>query len=119
MKQHTISFKHAWDGLVLAFKEQPNLRVHFLSAFMVLILGLIVGLAQMEWVLLIFTMSLVLIAEMVNTTIEAVTDLLTDKWHLQAKNAKDIGAGMVLVAAVSAVVVGCLVFGPYLIKLAR
>lgn len=117
MKRHAISFRHAFNGLVLAFNEQPNLKIHLFFSFASLLLGYLLGLSTIEWVILIFTITLVFIAEMVNTTIEAVTDLLTDKWHADAKKAKDVGAGMVLVSVGCAALIGLFLFVPKILVL--
>jgi diacylglycerol kinase len=70
-----------------------------------------------EWAVVIFVIGLVLVAEMINTSVEAVVDLLTSKYHLKAKVAKDVSAGMVLVSAFIAVVTGILVYLPHIKKL--
>lgn len=117
MKQHKISFKHAWDGLVLAFETQPNLSVHVFSGLIASGLAYLLGFSIEEWIILVFTISLVFIAEMVNTTIEAVCDTVCDRWHLEVKKAKDVGAGMVLLSAFTSVVVGLILFVPKIINL--
>jgi len=117
MKQHTISFKHAWEGLVLAFKTQPNLKAHTFSALIASGLAYLVGFSINEWIILVFTVSLVFITEMVNTTIESVCDVVCDRFHLGVKKAKDVGAGMVLLSAFSAVVIGLILFIPKIVGL--
>lgn len=69
-----------------------------------------------EWIILIFTFSLVIGFEMVNTAIESMTDILTLRYDISAKNAKDTAAGMVLVSAIFAVIIGLVIFIPYLIN---
>lgn len=117
MKKHGISFKHAFDGLLVAFREQPNLKIHLGVTGLVILLGLWLSVSSIEWMILIFTISLVLIAEMMNTTVEAVTDLLTEKWHLKARIAKDVGAGMVLLSAFFAGVIGLMIFVPKIFQI--
>ena len=111
---HHISFKYAWAGLKYAFTSQPNFRIHSLIAIVVLVFALLLHLPYLEWLILLLTMALVLIAEMVNTALEAMTDLMQDQYHPQAKIAKDVAAGMVLLAAIAAVIVGLVIFIPYL-----
>jgi diacylglycerol kinase len=110
---HTVSFVHAWHGVVFAFKTQPNFRFHLFAALVVVILGFFFEIGKLEWVVLTFTIMTVLVAETINTALEQVVDLLTDKYHLNAKHAKDVAAGMVLVASTFAIIVGLIIFVPY------
>jgi len=111
---HHISFKHAWDGLVYIFESQPNMRVHSLATILVLVAGFYFHITQTEWLILLFTIILVLITEMVNTSLESMTDLITETYHKQAKITKDVSAAMVLIAAIASVAVGVTIFLPYL-----
>lgn len=112
---HKISFKNAWNGLVYVCRTQPNMRVHFIVATLVIIAGWYFSLARLEWLILLFTISLVMVAEMVNTAIESMTDLITTEHRQQAKVAKDVSAGMVLLTAMLSVIVGVYIFAPYLL----
>jgi diacylglycerol kinase len=114
---HSISFVHAWHGIVFAFKTQPNFRFHLVVAILVVVAGWYFEIGNLEWVILAFTIMTVLVAETINTALEQVVDLLTDKYHLNAKNAKDVAAGMVLVAVVFAVIVGLIIFLPHVTAL--
>ena len=114
-RKHTISFKNAFEGLIHCFRSQPNFRVHVIIALAVLIIALMLGLSQPEWLVLIFAIFLVFVAEMVNTAIESMTDLITIRFSQRAKIAKDVSAAMVLVAAAGAVIIGFVIFLPYLL----
>ncbi len=114
LRQHVISFKNAFAGLWYSFSTQPNFQVHIAIALLILFSGLYFKLTQLEWIIISFTVFLVLLAEMINTSIESVVDLLTDKYHLQAKIAKDVSAGMVLLATIASVIIGLLIFLPHL-----
>lgn len=114
LRHHTISFKHALEGLIYTFKSQPNFRVHTVFALFAISSGLFFSITPSEWSVIVFVIGLVLICEMINTSIESVVDLLTDQYHLSAKIAKDVSAGMVLVSALIAVITGLLVFIPHL-----
>ena len=114
MKTHHIHFKFAWDGIVYNFKTQPNFRIHLIAATLVTLLGFYLSLAAWEWLILVFTFSLVIISEMLNTAIESVIDLLTSEYHQAAKIAKDTSAGMVLMSAFASIVVGAVIFIPHL-----
>ena len=115
LKGHHISFKNAFAGLVYVFKTQPNFLVHAIATFIVLFLAAYLRVTIAEFTLLVFAIVIVLTAEMLNTAIEALTDIVSPDWHEKAKIAKDVSAGMVLVAAVGSSTIGILIFGKYLI----
>jgi diacylglycerol kinase (ATP) len=104
------SFRHAAEGVVHTFRTQRNMRVHFFTVTLVLLSGLLFRLDRVEMLILLFTSTLVIVAEMFNTAVEVVVDMITQSYHPAAKYAKDIAAGAVLVAAINAVVVGCVLF---------
>lgn len=112
LKHHTISFKHAIDGIIYTFKTQPNFRVHTFFAVLAILSGIFFNISSSQWSVIIFVIGLVIVCEMINTSLESVTDLLTDQYHLKAKIAKDVSAGMVLVSAIIAVITGLLIFVP-------
>jgi diacylglycerol kinase (ATP) len=104
------SLNWAFEGVIHVLRTQRNMRIHFAVATMVLILAFAYGVTKLELMALLVAISFVLIAEMVNTAIEATIDLATTSFDPLAKMAKDIAAGAVLIASVNAVVVGYLVF---------
>lgn len=115
LHKHTISFKHAVDGLLWAFTTQPNFRVHFVVILLVLIAGFYFQISSLEWIILVFAMVLGISGELVNTAIEAVTDLVTSEWKKEAKIAKDVSAGMMLFIAFGASLIALTIFLPYII----
>lgn len=110
---HIISFKHAWDGIWYAVTTQPNFQVHLIAAFAVVFSAWHFEVTKMEWIVLLLAIALVLIAEMLNTAIESVTDILILEFNKHAKIAKDVAAGMVLLAVVLSIIVGLVIFLPY------
>jgi diacylglycerol kinase (ATP) len=104
------SFNHAFQGLVHAVRHQRNMRIHFAVAFFVLLGSLFFNLSRLELVVVLVTITMVLMAEMVNSAVEAVVDIITDEFDPRAKIAKDVAAGAVLIAAINALVVAYLVF---------
>ena len=104
------SFNWAFEGVIHVLRTQRNMRIHFAVATAVLILAFSYGVTKLELMALLVAISFVLIAEMVNTAVEATIDLSTTSFDPLAKVAKDIAAGAVLIAAVNAVVIGYLVF---------
>ena len=103
-------FKYAVEGVVHVFRTQRHMRFHFLTLVLVLVISLVFELAREEVLVLLFTITLVLAAEMFNTAIEAVVDLVTQTYHPLAKFAKDIAAGAVLITTINALAVGFLLF---------
>jgi diacylglycerol kinase (ATP) len=104
------SFNYAFEGIIHVLRTQRNMRIHFLLAVLVLIGALVTGVDKFELVALLIVIAFVLIAEMVNTAIEGAIDVATTSFDPMAKLAKDIAAGAVLIATVTAVAVGYLVF---------
>lgn len=111
---HIISFKHAWDGIWYSLATQPNFQVHLIAAFAVVFSAWHFQVTKTEWIMLFFAIALVLVAEMLNTAVESVTDILILEFNKHAKIAKDVAAGMVLLSAVFAAVVGLIIFLPYI-----
>ncbi len=103
-------FKYAIEGVVHVFRTQRHMRFHFLTMVLVLVFSLVLRLKREEVIVLLFTISLVLAAEMFNTAIEAVVDLVTQTYHPLAKFAKDIAAGAVLITSINALAVAFLLF---------
>lgn len=112
IRQHHISFKNAFSGIKYAFLTQPNFRIHITLGIAVFIMGWLLKLSYSEWIILCFTIFWVISGEMINTAIESLTDLITDEWRKEAKIAKDVAAGMMLMIAVGSILVGGLLFIP-------
>lgn len=101
-------FKNAMNGLVYTFRSQRHMRFHLYVVLVVILLGVFFNLGLREMLVLLFTISLVLVAEMFNSAIEATVDLVQSSYHPMAKFAKDIAAGAVLITTIIALVVGSL-----------
>ncbi len=104
------SFNFAFEGIIHVLRTQRNLRIHFAVAIVVIAAGVAVGVQRMELIALLIAIAFVLVAEMVNSAIEGAIDASTTSFDPNAKLAKDIGAGAVLIASITAVAVGYLVF---------
>lgn len=104
------SFNFAFEGVVHVLRTERNLRLHFAIAVGVIVAAVAFDVTRFELMALLLSISFVLIAEMLNSAIEAAVDLATDAFHPLAKLAKDVAAGAVLIAAVNATAVGYLVF---------
>lgn len=115
--ERILSFKHAFSGIWTALKEEPNLIFHLLAGLMVLILGTILNITILEWLILILTIGLVISLELTNTAIEELVDSFTASEHPAAKKAKDVAAGAVLIASITAIIIGLFIFLPYVANL--
>ena len=104
------SFNYATEGIIHVVRTQRNMRIHFAVAFVVIVAALIVNVTKLELIALCISITFVLIAEMLNTGIEAAIDIATTSFDPMAKLAKDIAAGAVLIASVNALIVGYFVF---------
>lgn len=113
-KRQILSFKYALSGLVAAFKEEPNLKFHFLAGFIVIITSFVLNISTVDWMIIIFLIGFVISVELTNTAIEAIVDAFTNQEHPGAKLAKDISAGAVLIAAITSTTIGLMIFLPYL-----
>ena len=107
------SFNYAIEGIIHVLRTQRNMRIHFGAAVAVLVAALAFDVSRLELIALLIAIAFVLIAEMINTAVEAAVDVASTSFDPMAKLAKDIGAGAVLIAAINAIAVGYLVFsGP-------
>ncbi len=104
------SFTWAFEGIVYVLRTQRNMRIHVGAGLLALILALVLGVSRLEFIAVLGAVSLVLIAEMVNTAVEAAIDALVTHYHPLVKVAKDVAAGAVLVATANALAVAYLVF---------
>lgn len=112
------SFRHAMDGLLAVLKAERNMRYHLLAAVIVVVFSLFMRLTREEWLVLILVIGLMFFAEIINTSLERLVDLTTNKkYHPVAKEVKDMAAGGVLVISVIAVVIGLIIFLPKIISL--
>jgi len=104
------SWKNAFNGIIYATTTQGNVKKQLIVAVIVVILSLFFNLNRAEFVCFMFTIVLILFAEMVNTAIETVVDLYVDVYHPKAKIAKDVAAGGVVITAINAVIVAYFLF---------
>lgn len=116
LKKHHISFKKAFAGLHYAITSQPNFKIHFSLAVIAVLGGFFLGASFLEMTVLTLTVVVGLAAEMINTAIESVTDLVTSEWRKEAEIAKDVSAGMMLLTAIGAMLVAFLILGPKIVK---
>lgn len=108
------SFRYAFKGLRLFFSTQHNAWIHLFAAFSVIAAGFFFTITKTEWLFVVLAIALVIITEMLNTSIEFLVDLVSPEYNELAGKIKDLAAGAVLFAAIIAAVIGVLVFEPYL-----
>ncbi|GAB3795393.1 diacylglycerol kinase family protein [Virgibacillus kimchii] len=113
-KKRSIGFSFAWNGLKQVTKLERNFQIHLVFAVIIIIFGFLFQLTRLEWAIIIFAIGFVLVTELINTVIEKVIDYIKPDIHPTAKLIKDYAAGAVLVTAITAVLIGMIIFVPKL-----
>ncbi|KYG36114.1 diacylglycerol kinase family protein [Priestia endophytica] len=108
------SFSYAFSGIKTSFQSELHLKIHSFAGVLALGSGFYFQITQIEWIVIILLIMGMFSLEMMNTAIEKTVDLVTRDYHHLAKKAKDIAAGAVLVYAIGAMVIGIIIFWPYL-----
>jgi len=114
LKRLLKSFSYAWAGIVDVFKNENNMKIHCTIAIIALLAGLSFNISKIEWLILLITIGIVFCLEIINTAIERLVDLASPQYHPLAKAAKDMAAGAVFVFAIFSVIIGAIIFLPYL-----
>lgn len=112
MKKFFEGFTYALRGIVAALKSEINLRFHFFTAISVTIAGFVFDISRIDWMMQIIAIGLVITAELMNTAIEYLTDLVSPEKNDIAGKVKDIAAGAVLISAIVALVLGLIIYLP-------
>ena len=116
-KRLVNSFKYAGTGIFTSLKTEKNMKIHFFAMIAVIVLGFIFRIEPIEWIICIILFAGVIGSEMFNTAIETVVDMVMPYKNNKAKIAKDVAAGGVLVWAIAAVVIGCVIFVPKVVEM--
>ncbi len=106
------SFYHAFEGIFATVRSERNIKIHLGFVVLVVTAGIVLKISLQEWLIVLTLFGLVLSLELVNTALEATVDLVTEERRPLAKKAKDAAAGAVLIAAINAAIIGCLIFVP-------
>jgi diacylglycerol kinase (ATP) len=117
-QRRALSFRYAWRGLLRVATTQHNAWIHACATGAVVLTGLVVGVSRLEWALLVVAVVAVWSAEALNTAVEALGDAVSPDHHELVGVAKDVAAGAVLVTATGSVVIGMLVFGQHIVRMA-
>ena len=112
LKTRLRSIQFALEGIKYVLNTQQNARIHAGFTLAVLILGFIVRISRIEWIILLLTIGLVWAAELLNTAIEIMMDIIAPEQNPTVKIAKDVSAGGVVVSTFISILVGLLIFGP-------
>ncbi|MDY0077002.1 MAG: diacylglycerol kinase family protein [Bacteroidales bacterium] len=112
IRKRLKSFSYAFNGLKLLLKEEHNSWIHLFAAFCVVIAGFIFDLSAFEWIAIVFAIGLVVTLELINSAIENIADFVSPEKQAKIKKVKDLAAAAVLVGAVTALVVGLIIFIP-------
>ena len=113
-KERLRSFQYAFRGIGILIQSQHNAWIHAFATMAVIIVGMLWGISKEEWIGIVLTIVVVWAAEALNTAFEYLADAVNPSFHPLVKNAKDVAAGAVLLAAIGAVVIGVIIFGPHL-----
>lgn len=111
------SFCYAFNGLKILWKEEHNARIHLIIAFLVVIAGFIFRISVTEWLAVLLSIGFVLALEIFNSSIENLADFVSPEKHEKIKKIKDLSAAGVLIAAITAFVVGLIIFLPKIFSL--
>ena len=112
MKKLIKSFKYAFEGILTGIKEEQNMKIHIIIMILVIIFGIMLKINTTEWIICILLFGLVISMELMNTAIENTVNLITKEKNQQAKIAKDVAAGAVLVSAIVSAIIGLMIFVP-------
>lgn len=111
------SFKYAFNGIYILFKEEPNAGIHFFACILVIIAGFVFKVSATEWIMLIFAIALVFAMEALNAAIENLADRVDINHNELIKKTKDLAAAAVLLSAIAAVIIGVIIFLPKILAL--
>jgi diacylglycerol kinase len=114
MRRFINSVRFAINGWSAVLQVQPNLRIHLAIAALVVIAGIVLKISTIDWCILLTCIGLVISAELFNTAIENLVDIVSPEWSEKAGKIKDISAAAVLSVSVIALIIGLITFGKYL-----
>ena len=115
IKRLKKSFGYALKGIDDVVSNEPNMKIHVSVAILVVIMAFLLKVSMMEWIILVLLIGAVLAAETINTTIENLVDMYTKEYNEKAKVVKDTAAGTVLILAITAAIIGLMIFIPKII----
>jgi diacylglycerol kinase len=108
------SFIHAFRGIYKVIRSEKNFRIHLLAILLVNFAGFYFSISKTEWIVIVLAIIVVVVSEMINSAIEYLSDYASPQYNETIKNVKDISAGSVLLAAIGSLVIGIIIFYPYI-----
>jgi diacylglycerol kinase (ATP) len=117
LRNRLKSFIYAFKGVEFVLLSQHNMWIHITLAFIALMIGFVLGINIFEWIAVVFSIGLVLTAEIFNSAIETLVDLISPNYNEKAGKIKDMAAGAVLISAITAVIIGAIIFIPRILNL--
>lgn len=115
-KKRGIGFSFALKGILDVFRSEMNFKIHVISAVLVIFIGLITHLSEVEWLFILLAIAMVFLAEILNTAIEQLVNYLFTDYHPVAGKVKDMAAGAVFIASLFALAVGLIIFTPKIVS---
>jgi len=115
IRKHTISFTHAWEGLMFALRTQPNYKIHAFFSVLAILGGVYFHISHTEFLTIGILITVGFALETVNTAIEETCDAIDETIRPDIKIAKDTAAAAMLIVAMGAVVLACFIFIPYIL----
>lgn len=119
LKSRLGSFRYAFRGLWLLLRNEHNSRIHLFVAVIAIAMGFTFKIDLREWTILVIVTGIVFLAELFNTSLETICDIVDNKWNEKIRNAKDYSAAAVLVSAIISLAAGGIIFIPKLLDLLR
>ena len=113
-KKQLRSFRYAWQGIWCCVGKEQNLSFHLIATVLVVVAGFMLHLSRMEWMVVTLCIGMVIAAELFNSAIEKLVDIVWPEWNPLAGNVKDIAGGAVLVCAIVSGITGLIVFLPHI-----
>jgi diacylglycerol kinase len=110
------SFRFAFNGIKILFREEHNSIIHLISGICALIAGFVLNISLVEWIAIVFAIGLVLTLEIINSSIENIADFISAEQHEKIKKIKDLSAAGVLTASITALIIGLIVFIPKILN---
>ncbi len=117
IRKRLASFKYAFSGLGSLIKHEHNARLHLVAALLAIAMGFILAISPVEWMILVLIIAMVFITEILNSAIESLSDYVSPEYSEIIKRVKDYCAATVLIAAITSVIVGLMIFLPKVIRI--
>ncbi len=117
VKKRMQSFKYAFNGFRILLREESNAWIHVCITMCVLVAGFLFKISVSEWIVVVFCIGLVFALELLNSAIENMADFVSKEYHDLIKKTKDLAAGAVLVGAITAIIIGLIIFIPKVVGL--